>query len=418
MNQPLLKLSMLRAYFAHTSLSALLFMHLTTVHAQTLSRSAVSLKALSQSKPTSNPLSYVYRAQAGDTAESVAFEFLDDARNKANLARFYLHNKIAPNAVHSALAEGVPLNIPVAWMFLKPVRAAVLSSTGNIQMSHTNTQGKPIQISSIDKAIEEGTTIKTAANSFVKIKFPDHSVLSVGPNSELQIETLKRYASSDIFKIQVHLSQGRVESTVKPLTSAASDYTVKSKRLTTGVRGTIFSVGDDPKGNAVAEVLEGGVQLTDATLRQLAIPVGFGSVVQQTEASGLVALLPAPNWLCDVAVGTPLVQPLPVLAPLKTHRMRLDVYAGQITDVQGRNPVAQYVQPTASLPADLALGAYTVEVKAIDTNGLQGYASLKALQVKAVVVPASDGWVYNPTSHTWVQTLSTPASSSKQVFCN
>ncbi len=372
-------------------------------------------QSVSSSK-SSSMSSYLYRAQVGDTAETIAFEYLDGARDKANRERFYALNKIAAKSLQMPLREGQPLNIPVAWMYLKPVLASVLSATGSIQMSHSNTSGKFIQIDAKVTAIEEGTSIKTADNSFVKIKFPDHSVLTVAPNSEALIESLKRYANSDIFKIQVLLNKGRVESEVKPFTHSASDYTVRSKRLTTGVRGTVFNVGDNPNGNAIAEVLEGGVLLTDGSARAFTVPIGFGSVVKQTQASGLIALLPAPVWQCDTTRSTELGKRLPLQAsPLAKH-IRFDIHLGKQASLQGLNPAFQRLSSDASLPLDLPAGDYTVEAKGEDSEGLQGYGSTQQLQIKQVNTPITQEWVLDTATQSW--TLETnAATSSTQVFC-
>ncbi len=368
----------------------------------------VSAQPAAQSKPSQGNPSYIHRAQAGETAESIAFEFLAQAADKQARETFYAHNQIALKDVRKPLRLNQPLNLPVAWMYLKPAVAAVVRATGQAQMSHANTQHQWVAVGAADKLIEEGTLIKTAVNSFVSLRFPDNSVLSLAPQSEARIETLRRYAGSDIYKIKVLLNQGRVESEVKPLNHQAADYSVRSRRLTTGVRGTQFNVNEDQAGNASAEVLEGGVALADASNKSQLVPGGFGSFVAHTRASELIALLGAPRWQCD-AQGLPVSEPLPLVFSQAPAAVRLDIFISP-------DNKQQLLQASPVLPQTLPLGDYRISARGVDVNGLQGYGASSTVSVRQITIPSAVRWVNQDDNQSWVLE-ETPALTSTRFFC-
>jgi ferric-dicitrate binding protein FerR (iron transport regulator) len=359
-------------------------------------------------KPSQGNVSYIHRASAGDTAESIAFELLAKAADKSAREQFYAHNQVQTKNARKPVAANQPFNLPVAWMYQKPVLATVLRASGQAQMSHANTQNVFVNLGAADKAIGEGTTIKTGDHSFVSLRFPDNSVLAVAPNSEVLLESLRQYAGSDIFKIKVMLNQGRVESEVKPLAHQASDYSVRSRRLTTGVRGTQFSVSDDPNSNALAEVLQGSVALSDKTDKSLLVPRGFGSFVEQERASPLIPLIHAPTWHCD-SEGASVNKALPVTFSQKPALYRLDIVSNT-ADQQQR------LQDSTRLPDNLPEGDYQINVRGVDTNGLQGYGASSAVRVRAVTTPSFLQWVSRDNNQVWVL-QETAASTSTRYFC-
>jgi hypothetical protein len=362
-----------------------------------------------QSKPSEGGASYVYRAKAGDTAESIAFEFLTHASQKNVRKKFYSHNHVTINAVSRPTVLNQPFNLPVAWMYLKPVFATVVSVTGHAQISRANSALEFIRLNGTEHALEEGSTIKTDDNSFVVVKLPDNSMLSIAQRSDVTLEVLRRYASSDIFKIKVMLNKGRVESDVMPLTNRASDYSVRSRRLTTGVRGTKFNVSDSLDSNATTEVLEGAVKLTDKSDKSLSVPKGFGSFVAQEKAADVVALLPAPVWQCktDELIKT---VTLPVAFNQKPSSYRVDVFSAKT----GKQLM---VLGNLGLPVNLPDGDYRFGVRGGDINGIQGYSSEQLISVREVAQPSIKQWVFNDGTKTWAIEESV-AVAIKQFKCN
>jgi hypothetical protein len=387
-----------------------------------LMASIVAGDALDKARP-----SYIYRAKQTDTPESIAFEFLDEAHSLDKKQQFYAHNSIDKKATRKPLAQNTPFNIPVAWMYLKPTRASVLAVSGDVtvtvQAAQNSSSSGPVKVAITSKTIlDEGSRIQTTGNSFASIALPDGSILSIEPNSDIILDTLKQYASSDIFKINIVLNNGRVESEVKPLSSPESSYQIKSKRLSTGVRGTRFAVSDrtDGAGYALLEVLSGEVGASSALHGMLATPSGFGRVAQANEPSGLIDLFSKPTWVCGRNAGFSVGADVSIAASNKTQQaqLKLDVYAGRYADLkvlQALVPIKQQTVPFASNAIDLALpaGDYTLVALAINVYGLQGYRSLQTVSVINVPVPVPKqdasmtekphtNWVRNHQTESWV----------------
>ena len=348
----------------------------------------------SSPKPSQGKQSYIYRTKLGDTPESVAFDFLENAASQRMRHQFYAHNRLLVADKGKRISVNHPLTIPVAWMFLKPVNAVIVHASGQVKMSQKSIEKHFFDIPSGSQVVAEDAVIRTGTDGFVVVQLPDGSTLSITPQSELVLSALRQYASSDIFKINLYLNQGRVESSVKPLTHQASDYSIRSRRLTTGVRGTQFNVSEPANGNATSEVLEGSVSLADAAKNSKLIPKGFGSVVANDRASDLIALLEPPVWKCAKGEQN-ILNALPVVFKLQPTHVHVGVFLPE-TGMQ----VSEYSSLRLS-GSDLPAGFYKVVVRGIDENGLRGYGSFQTILIKDVSEPSIKTWVFEESIKTW-----------------
>jgi hypothetical protein len=369
----------------------------------------MALSSSAHSKPSQGKKSYIYRAKSGDTPESIAFEFLAGAADKTVRNKFYAHNRLLKIDKNRSLAINHPLNIPTDWMYLKPVDAVITHTTGQVQISQKSTNNLLFTPPRPNQIIEEGTVIRTQLDSFMVVQLPDGSRLSIAPSSEVVLEKLRRYANSDIFKINIHLNQGRVESDVKPLTHQASDYSVRSRRLTTGVRGTQFNVSDDSNGKASTEVLDGLVQLADASNKPKPIPKGFGSVVVKDRASDLIVLLEAPVWRCEAGEHS-VSKPLPIFFNAQPASYRVNVFAADTGQ-----PISEF--QSLQLPNTIPAGRYKLTVRGVDDNGLQGYGSDQTVLIQDTNEPSATRWAFDDSINTWVIEKLAP-TMIKQYACS
>lgn len=351
---------------------------------------------------------YIHRAQLNDTAESIAWKYLDQVQKKSNLQRFYKHNGIADSAARKKIKLNTPIKIPVAWMFLKPEAAVVLSSAGAHQFAAT--EGATMQALSQGQALPEGSYLKTGAQGGVSIGLPDGSRAAVPPNSELVLDTLRRYGQSDVFKIELKTLKGRVESTVKPLVHKAGSYEVKTRRSVTGVRGTSFNVEDNLDGNSLVEVLEGSVELVDANGKKQAVIAGNGTYIEKGSAAKPLFLLDAPDW---AGVGTDFVpadKVLPVITVPGTAQVRVDVFVGTDDTVKAfDSPAYTRSGSLAMLPADVPDGTYVLGIRSIDKNGLQGFPLRKEVRVTRVLLPPEVTWQVVNKQISWKPTVDAKA---------
>ncbi len=400
----------------------------------------ISSAIASPSGPTSSKSallpSYLYRVKQGDTAESIAFEFLQEAAKKDVRQRFYAHNHIHPKQGGKPAQLNQVFNIPMSWMYLKPMTATVLRVSGAAAVSYEKniSNAQTWQALNITgQEVRENARIKTDNDGFALLEFPDHSLLSISPNSTVLLETVRRYANSDVFNIQVQVENGRIESQVKTLHHPASEYSVKSKRLSTAVRGTRYSVSDiRASANATTEVLEGGVSLSSATqpnvdtgvkdaqkAQATLVTPGFAAYVADGKVSPLVALLAAPQWACAAMNQQAIEQPLVVSTDKKTQLFSLNVYAGEQQDLNKLSPVRQLIDTTPRLPVDLPVGNYTLQLKAVDEHGIYGFASQQKVSVKNNPNPPEDTfhWQQNPTTKSWALLKIANNVSNKQLTC-
>lgn len=131
--------------------------------------------------------------------------------------------------------------------------------------------------------VDAGSWIVTAQNGFLKVLLPDHSILSLGPNSEVQMGTgAKPETMSGIVNDEppsVTLAQGRLRASVppsKPVAGATGGspagtavnkikFVVRTRSAVMGVRGTEFQAIYHPA-NEITSVLtfEGSVAMAQS----------------------------------------------------------------------------------------------------------------------------------------------------------
>lgn len=107
--------------------------------------------------------------------------------------------------------------------------------------------------------VHQGSVIKTAERSFVRLSFIDKSTVNVGPKSEMKIE---KFSDSDAGVLNV--ISGKIRSKVTKdylkIDKNKSKMYVKSKSAVMGVRGTDFVYSYNPKTDASTTVLfEGSI---------------------------------------------------------------------------------------------------------------------------------------------------------------
>ena len=110
--------------------------------------------------------------------------------------------------------------------------------------------------------LEPGSVIKTGANSFVQLKYPDGSKLSIGANSQLTTETGTKAVQS------VALKFGKVHALIHKEATQDLHFKIKTRTATMGVRGTQFFVDESKDGKVSTHVIDGRVDVakSDAIL--------------------------------------------------------------------------------------------------------------------------------------------------------
>ncbi len=108
-----------------------------------------------------------------------------------------------------------------------------------------------------DDFIPEGSVVKTADKSFVKILFLDKSQMNVGPKSEIEVNTFKKEEPGI-----VSLVKGQIRASVTKdymdMKKDGSKLYVKTQTAAMGVRGTEFQVNYNPANESTALVTFSG----------------------------------------------------------------------------------------------------------------------------------------------------------------
>lgn len=87
-----------------------------------------------------------------------------------------------------------------------------------------------------------GDTIRTKANSKVKLTFKDDSAVSLGPDASLQLKQFEYVPEKDQRVSTFTLSQGKARAIVGRIFGSNSKFEIETPTAVAGVRGTYFIV--------------------------------------------------------------------------------------------------------------------------------------------------------------------------------
>ena len=334
---------------------------------------------------------YIVRALKGDTPLSIAQRFYRYPAPAADLANFFKRNKISGQAIHKVVAVNTPFTVSVASIHTIPVFATVISLAGAVSYSLPMRDGKNGDAIKIDAAsqIPESAMVSTGVASGLKLRLPDGSIVSVLDNSTFRLAQLKQLVGTDIFQIELSDLKGRLETKVTPLRSQAGTFNIKSQRTITGVRGTQFNVSDRTGGNAVVEVLEGAVALTDLGDGAVSLLPGFGSYVRDRQASAPTPLLDQPDIHRIGPILQQIYQPVSVDQANGTVAVRMDIYLANDPDQK----VLHSTQGKLNWPTELKDGEYIAAIRSVDRNGLNGEPVFTRLTINHKILAPELAWV-------------------------
>ncbi|MGU3776578.1 FecR domain-containing protein [Burkholderia metallica] len=328
----------------------------------------------------------VYRTHAGDTLYDIAARYLQGTDD------WQLLQQINGVPAPKRLQPGIALKLPVARLRKEKLTARVVAVQGAAERaSGNNVAGNVFSPLASDATLAEGDRVRTGPNGFVTLELSDGTHMSLPPDSQLDLKSLRRTVLTGTLDREFELTRGSVESEVTHLKKRDDRFQIRSPSVVAGVRGTRFRVNYDAAGTASTrvEVLDGTVGVAGG--RQSATPTlvhaNFGSVATASGAVGApVELLPAPalahpdkvqdepDVTFDVA---PLEQAHAYRVQLAHDAGLLDLFRETRTD----SPRAVF--------RDVPNGNYFVRVAAIDANGLEGQPRTYAFERRAMGLDAS-----------------------------
>lgn len=201
---------------------------------------------------------------------------------------------------------------------------------GAVQVYTRATAGA--QALALGDRLEDSSVVETGANGSVVFNFPDGSVVSVGPSSRMTIKLLEYNRGGQWRARAFYLSFGQLWARVGPYFGQESEMKVYTPSSIAAVRGTTFSVYQEPKGDSDVMCVQGTVEAQGfAGTPQLVGPNGTSTTREGAQAGSpgaldaraaasfrqapLSAEIPPPSWIktTELAITQILDAPLQVL---------------------------------------------------------------------------------------------------------
>ncbi|MBF3929670.1 peptidase M23 [Burkholderia pseudomallei] len=349
--------------------------------------------AAAQSAKNRSVATVDYTTRSGDTLYDVSARYLQGTDDWPLVAQL---NDVP---VPKHLQPGVVLKLPAARLRKERLSARVIAAHGTVESAgRGSAQFAPV---AVDATLTEGDRLRTGSNAFVTLELSDGTHLSLPPDSQIDLATLRRTVLTGTLERVIDLRRGSVDSEVTHLKKKDDRFQIRSPSVVAGVRGTRFRVNYDKDGRAstTVEVLDGTVGVAPSAKRaaDTLVHANFGNV---TSASGVVgspiALLDAPQ-LANPAKIQDDPQVAFDLVPLGGAQS----YHVQIARDAGLYDLFKEVQvpaPRATF-ADVPDGTYFVRIAAIDSHGLEGQPRIYAFErrrfgVDASAAPADGGYAF------------------------
>lgn len=335
-----------------------------------------------------------YTVRPGDTLWGISERFLIDGTAKA--PDLQAHNTIA-NPYQ--IPPGTRIKVPVKWLEQQPVPAQALVVQGEVM--RTPTGGTPARLNNGDE-LNAGDLIRTGDGASITIQFADDSSTVVRPNSELTLDVLSVFQGTGMVNTTMRLHGGRVDNNVPKRAQRQSRFRIITPSAIAAVRGTGFRVGYDTEvKTALSEVVDGEVGFGNATANR-GIARGFGVTAEEGQPpSQPIRLLDAPN-LGDVDANFTRKRMAFAWVPVTgAIAYQVQILAGELLVLDERVATPAFDRDA------IANGSYTLAVRAIDNNGLEGLEAQREISVDAhpfppvLDNPVADAVLREPPEFRW-----------------
>lgn len=309
----------------------------------------------------------VYRIRPGDNLYTLAERHLLRTSDFRTVQRL---NRIADPY---RLSVRRTLRIPRNLLRFDRLRAKVTAFRGTVRVAQ---QDGSVRAAQLGQEIAEGAEIVTGTNSFVTLRLPDQSVVTMPSRSRVAVHRLRRYRLTGGVERLFKIVTGRARAIVRPMQRDEDDFRFSTPVAVSAVRGTEFRMAYRPEEKiATTEVIEGTVTVgTEAEPETVTVPAGFGTASATSEA---LRLLPAPKVLTPGAVQDDErlrfdLQPLPGAIGYRVQIAQDAGFLDVISEADAPSPVVEL----DALPD----GTWFVRASAIDRNGLEGLADTYSFQ--------------------------------------
>lgn len=329
--------------------------------------------------PARTPASIQHTVTPGDTLEQLARRYLGEATLWQQLQA---HNQVA-NPYR--LRPGAVLEIPLRWLRSASASVDYVQGTASLRRASYTSAAAPVALTP-GLPLQEGDQLELAPQAFVTVRLADGSTVRVQAQSQLQLTQLRRRGRAGSLQSVLDLQQGGLDIQVPGQPDATRRLEVVTPVAATSVRGTQFSVQLDDSGRTSAALYTGKLSIQgaagDTPEPATLLAAGYGVAVSpHGHIAQPTPLLPAPDTaqLPTLQEDAQWLQlPLPTLAGAQAwHVLVSEDAAGQRVLRNGQ--FAPGVARFAAVPD----GAYHLQVRAIDAQGIHGVAAQVPLRVKA-----------------------------------
>lgn len=320
---------------------------------------------------------WIYTVSKGDNLWNLTEDYLHDVSYVEKVRQ--LNNIEDPWHI----LPGTKIRIPGEWIRQYPAIARVMTLQGSATILEAgNDQSQPLAVGSIAML---GDVISTAADTSLVLGFLDGSRILIQENSQLKINRIMLLEYTGMSDVHLELKSGRVETLVAPKKGTARRFQIKTPATVTSVRGTDYRVSAEAQAQeSRAEVVQGKVYV-EGRRKTRQLTGGFGTLTRAgQEPLPPVKLLPPPDigYVPEIFTRVPLQFTLPELEPEQSYRTqiaRTDEFLDILYDKVTTNALIR--------GPDLADGAYSLRVRAIDANLIEGLNAQRRVNVNAKPEP-------------------------------
>lgn len=339
----------------------------------------MSFSVSSVAETTGNDWSYPM--QPGESVWSIAHELLTDWREWKTIERL---NNVSNDR---QMAPGTVLQIPRGLINEKRSDIQILDVSGTVTAEVLMKEGAAKAHLPLvrGQSLGQGDQIRTAGQSTVLLEFDDGTQVLIMENSLLRIEQATVVGNKrKVVDIKVFLKEGEAEIRANPGKVPGSQFLIDTPVAFATTKGTTYRVRAQNEQTA-AEVTQGliGVGNNKGTTR---VKQGFGTLAKAGKP-------PAPPKKLLAAPELPELSTTIRYLPGKLSWDNMpgaEDYRSQISPEPNFTSIvydALSDQPKMGLPATLLDQAYWLRVSAIDKDGLQGFSTIRKIDIDARPFP-------------------------------
>ena len=227
-----------------------------------------------------------------------------------------------------------------------------------------------------DDSIFLEDVVKTGKDGFASLTFRSGSVVHIQPQSEIELVRLRCLENDATCVLGISAIKGEVSSNVQRVGDQPTDFRIFTPYATAAVRGTEFDF-QAGSGTMLVGVTEGNVDI-ESSGTQNNLLAGFGSVTNQGGVAGEPIALIEPPTFKGIPARFAEGDKISWWRPLKSDQYIVSVASDAassevVTQVRQANQVYQF--------GELNPGAYFVNVRSVDENGLKGFPTSQKVNV-------------------------------------